>query len=87
VRKEREKNRNKVNLFGFSIQYFLFLNVVNSVTDINPYTLPASLFDVLLNSQRHTILSFILKPQLFHFIATIKGFQNFAVCADKNTDV
>jgi hypothetical protein len=60
----------------FWMPWLKYMQVVNSVKQVNPYCLPVSLFDKLLTSHRHIISSFIFKSKFFCFIATVRGFEN-----------
>jgi hypothetical protein len=69
---------------------WVFLNTMIEIhasckqCQINLYSLPVLLYDKLLTSHQHFILSFIFKSK-FCFIATIRVFQNFAVGTNQNT--
>lgn len=54
--------------------FFLFLNVVNNVKEVNPHWVPVLLLDVLLTSHTRNISRFDFKPKPFHFVSTIRVF-------------
>jgi hypothetical protein len=76
--------RNIVSLYRFGIYciFSLSFNIINSVDKVNPCCLPILLFDELSTSHRHVISSYVFKSKLFHLVAIIRVFQNFAVTAN-----
>jgi hypothetical protein len=85
-----ERKEECANLFRFSMYriFSLFFCIMKNVEEVQPDYFPVSLFDELLTSRKHIILSFIFKSiSSSVLLLIIRVFQNFALGTNWNIDV